>query len=245
MLLQQLTQLLCTLWLRRHIRMQLLTDILRNIKVPTQRTFLNIINHFLHILIQCAQQLQYRGRIGCRPQGHIAILHRQAHQRIVTRSVVVNRHHTCRCCIMLLNNLWHITHQHTTHRTKHRTIRSITLQFLAYRGKQMPAKDAAAMANKVPYPHMRHLAIHILQILMRHRNPLWLRGCTRGGCIHIWLTRKQNILFALLMALHIRAQRLKAIIYRHILTIQSEEILRTCSRQDTIKMMLLAIYRIA
>ena len=154
------------------------------------------------------------------------MLKRQTHQGIVTCTIIRNGHHGRWTRIMLLDNRRNIANQHTTHRPIQGTVRSITFAFLAYRREDMTAKDAAAVLNKVPRPDMTHLAVHILQVLMGHRDPFRFTRRTRCGSIHIRFTRKQHILFAVLMTLHIRTQGLKTIVYRHIQAIQTEQILR-------------------
>ena len=117
---------------------------------------------------------------------------------------------------MLLDDRRYIAYQHTAHRSEQCTIRRIPLALFAHSREDMSAEDTAPMLHKVPRPDMAHLAIHILQVLMRHGNPFWFGRRTRCSGVHVRLAGEQHILLAVLMALYVRTQGLKRIVHGHV-----------------------------
>ena len=143
---------------------------------------------------------------------------------------------------MFLDDRRNVAHQDTAYRPEQRTIGCIALHFLAHNREYMPRKDTAAVLDEVPRPDMRHLAVHILEILVRHRNPLGFAGGTRSGGIHIRFTRKKHIFLTMLVALHVGAQCLKTVVYGDILPIEAKQVVCIRGRENYIEMMFFAIY---
>ena len=184
---EDLTQLCCTFGPGTDVGIEHGTYLERDLEIFAYRSLLDIIDHLLEVLVHHAQQLQYRGGVGSRPEGHIAMLHRQAHQHIVTRRVVRDGHDLCRTRVMFLDDRRYIAHQHAAHRTEQGAVRRVAFAFLADRGEDMSAEDTTAVLDEVPRPYMTHLAIHILEVLVRHRDPFGLGGRARGRGVHIRL----------------------------------------------------------
>ena len=157
------------------------------------------------------------------------MLNSHQHERVVAGGIIAYRHHACRSRIMLLDDARDITYQDATHGAKQRAIRRIAFHFFAHDGENVTAENLTSVLNEIPGPDMRHLAIHILQILMRHRYPFRLRSCTTRSGIHIRLTGEKHILLTILMALNVRPESLK-IVGRHIELIQAEQVVSRCSR---------------
>jgi hypothetical protein len=81
------------------------------------------------------------------------------------------------------------------------------------------------MADEVPYPDMGHLAINVLEVLVSHRHPFRFSRSTRSSGVHVWFAREEDIGLAILVAFYVRTEGLKTVIYRHILLIETKEVL--------------------
>ncbi len=161
-LLEYLTQFGSPLGTRLHIGVQLLADVIRDVEVVTQCTLFDVVNQRVGVLFHRTEQLQDSGRVGGRPERHIAVLHSEPHQCVVTRRIVGDRHHRCGSDIVFLDNGGYITHQHAADRTVERAVGRIALQLFAHNREDVSRKNTAAVFDKVPSPDMRHLAVHIL-----------------------------------------------------------------------------------
>ncbi len=101
------------------------------------------------------------------------------------------------------------------------------------------------MFHKIPSPDVRHFAVDIFQIFVRHRYPFRLAGGAAGGGIHVGFAGEKYVLLAVLVALNIRSQRLVTVVHRHILPIESKKILGIGGRQNDIEMMFAPIHCVA
>ncbi len=240
-LLEDTPQLFGPLRTGLHIGLQFFADQVGNLEVFGQRTTLDIGDQFVGILGDGAQQFEDGRGVGRCPERDVTVLHSQTHERIVARRIVAYRHDAGGGGVMLLDNRRYVAHQHAADRTVYRAVGCIALQLLTHRGEDMSAEDTTAVLDEVPGPDMRHLAIHILQVLMGHRDPLGRRGRTGGGGIHIGFAGEEHILLAVHMFLYVRTQGLKTLVDRHIHAVEAEEVFAGSSREDTLEMVLTTI----
>ena len=242
---QNLAQLCRPFGFRGDVRIQRRPDIKRDLEIFAYRSLLDIRQHLFRVLIQRAEQLEDRGRVRRGPQRHVAMLQREPHQHVVTCTVVRDRHDRCRRRIVLLDDRRDIAYQHAAHRTKQGSVRRIAFAFLAYRREDMSAEDTTAVLDEVPCPYMTHLAIYVLQVLMRHRDPFRRTRRTGRRRVHVRFTGEQDVLLAVLMPLHVRTQRLERVVHRHVQPVQTEQVLRCRGTQDAVKMVFFSINGVA
>ena len=242
---EYLPQFRCALGSRGYVCVQLGPYLERDIHILADGAVLDIGDHLLGVLVERAQQLQNGRWVSRCPEGHVAVLERQTHQHIVPRAVVRDGHHGGGSRVVLLDDGRYVAYQHAAHGAEERAVRRVTLYFLAHRREDMSAEDTAAVLHEVPGPYMAHAPVHVFEVLMGHRDPFGLRGRARSGGVHIRLAGEEHVLLAVLMALHVRAERLERVVHRHVEPVQPEEILRARSRENPVEMVLPAIDGIA